>query len=132
MAKKNIATFLGTGKGLSYVGSHCFAYSGSYPADGASHVVLDFMTGRDYVVGIAKVNGALNPTSTSVAGATGQVKMNGEMIGAGPMITALDNRYFYSEEIVIPPNTRVQVLIVFNETDSNDLATALFTGKVYA
>jgi len=121
----------GTGKGLTYVGEHCFAYSGTYAADGASHTVLDFFTGSDYIVGTVKVNGALNPLSTSVAGSTGQVRINGEIIGAGPMVTALDNPYFYSEEIVIQPNSRVQVLIIFNETDSNDVATATFTGRTY-
>ena len=125
------ASVASTGKGIRYVGNYAYGYSGTYAADAASHVVLDFTTGAAIIVGMIKVNGALNPLSSSVANTNGQIKLNGQTIGAGPMSTALDNPYYYFEKVIIPPLTRVQVLINFHETDSNDVATALFTGRVY-
>jgi len=109
----------------------CYAYSGAYPADGASHVALSFETNSEYIVAEIKVNGAMNPLTSSVAGTNGQIKFNGTTIGAGPMSTALDKPYYYFEKLVIPPFTAVQVLINFHETDSNDIATAVLQGKVY-
>jgi len=109
----------------------CYAYSGTFPADGASHVVIEFTTSSEYIIGIIKINGALNPLTSSVANSNGEIKFNDITIGAGPMNTALDKPFYYYEKVNIPPFTNVKILINFHETDSNDVATALFTGKLY-
>jgi len=120
----------GTGTSLNYIGKFVYAYSGGFVADNASHIVIDFTTGPELIIGEAKINGAMNPTTSSVAGTNGQIKFNSQTIGAGPMSTALDNPYNYHEKLVIPPFTHVQILINFHESDSNDIATALFTGEI--
>ena len=51
MAKKRIATFLGTNKGLSIVGSHAYAYPGEVASTQAGNTVLDFTLGDYYFVG---------------------------------------------------------------------------------
>ena len=52
MAKKNVATFLGTQKGLSIVGNYCYAYSGVVRANGSDTTALDFHTGDSTIVGV--------------------------------------------------------------------------------
>jgi hypothetical protein len=120
----------GTGSGLNYIGNYVYAYSGTYVADNASHTVIDFTSGTELIKAEIKINGAVNPTTSSVAGTNGQIKFDSQTIGAGPTSTALDAQYYYSEKVIIPPFTRVQVLINFYETDSNDIATALITGEI--
>jgi len=124
-------SFTGASQSLELVGDFAYAYSGEYVADGGSHTVLSFTTGNFIFVGKFKVNGALNVLSTSVAGATGEIKVGGGTIAAGPIVTALDNNYFFEQHIMLPPYTEVEGLIHFNETDANDKATATMTGRIY-
>tara|TARA_Y100000310_G_C20003668_1_gene499728 strand:- start:51 stop:473 length:423 start_codon:yes stop_codon:yes gene_type:complete len=124
-------SFTGTSQTLELVGDFAYAYSGTYPADGNSHSVFSFTTGNFVFVGKFKVNGALNPLSGSVANANGEIKIGGATIGVGPMNTALDNNYFFEQDIIIPPYTEVEGLINFFEIDSSDVATATITGRIY-
>ena len=124
-------SFTGASASLELVGDFAYAYSGTYPADSNSHSVFSFTTGNFIFVGKFKVNGALNPISGSVANANGELKIAGTTIAVGPMNTALDNNYFFEQDIIIPPYTEVEGLINFFETDSNDLATATITGRIY-
>ena len=48
MAKKQIATFLGPQKGLSVIGGHCYAYSGSQVVGNSETTLLLFETGDYY------------------------------------------------------------------------------------
>ena len=130
-AKRNLVTDY-TGPDIYFIGDCCFAYSGTFVADSASHIALNFNSGPNFIKANIKVNGAFNPLTSSVANTNGQIKLNGIMVGGGPMPTALDSPYFYFEKLIIPPFTQVQVLINFHETDANDVATAVMTGTVYS
>ena len=124
-------SFTGTATGLEIVGDFAYAYSGGVPADNNSHTVFSFRTGNYILKCTFVVNGALNPLTSSVAGTNGEIKLGGATVGAGPCATALDNNYFYKEDLIIPAYTQVDGLINFHETDSNDIATALITGSIY-
>jgi len=58
MAKKRIATFLGTQKGLSIVGTHAYAFSGSIAIDNTTNdnTYLKFTTGNFTFVGSMQGN----------------------------------------------------------------------------
>ena len=50
MAKKQLTTFLGPNKGLSILGNHAYAYSGTIASDNNETVMLKFTTGNLYIV----------------------------------------------------------------------------------
>ena len=73
------ASIASTGKGIRYIGGHCFAYSGSHPATAAGHTaMLDFTSQSGYI--IAKI--AFGNTSASADHIEFEIKLNGEVVMA--------------------------------------------------
>jgi len=125
MVKKQIATFLGTQKGLILLGSHCYAYSGSFnPGDGTTF--LEFTTpGHSYIVGSVEVN-------ADYAG-TGGTNFQVEIALNGVVVTYerdVGNDYVPGDtefKLIIPPLTTVKVTL----TSTTAPANANFTGRIY-
>jgi len=122
---KQIATFLGTQKGLVIVGSHCYAYSGSFnPGDGETF--LEFTTpGKSYIVGSVEIN-------ADYAGTGGS---NFQIVIALNGINVVSERDVGNDyvpgdtefKLIIPPLTTVKVTL----TSTTAPANANFTGRIY-
>jgi len=125
MAKKNIATFLGTQKGLIIVGSHCMAYSGTSNPETGPTTYLEFTTGKEYIVGEFEMN-------ADFAGAGGNyinvniyfndIRIIHEQDVANNYLAG-DNQY----RVLIPPLTTVKAALGGASVPMN----INFVGRVY-
>ena len=128
MAKKQRATFLGPNQGLSMVGSHCYAYSGEISVANTETNLLNFHTGKDYIVCKIQFNAAHGSGDDYVF----RVYFNGNVV----------QRYLYAETVdrgvpdqplymVIPPLTDVQCSAQnTTDTSANGQIVAI-SGRVY-
>jgi len=126
-----------TGLSLNYIGKHCYAMSGAFPSSTSNQNVLDFTTGDEYIVGTFQCNGAIHNV-TADAGNTSVYKFafNSVAVAKVKLETDLESgeRGTPSQtnfKILIPPFTNVLVQLDNNETDSDELNTITFVGRVY-
>ena len=130
MAKKNIATFLGTSNTLSYLGDHAYAYGGVVGVPQSTTTLLSFETGKQYVKGILGVqNGSGSGDDMSY-----EVSLNGVVIvtiyaGANPDRSWSDQ---YPLNLIIPPHTTLLVTAYNEGSGSPRNHSAIFEGRVYA
>jgi len=124
MAKKQIAPFLGTQKGLSVVKEHCFAYSGPIIAAGSPGTdYLDFHTGNFYIVAriqwfyLAAASNDLNYRHY-----LNEIKVIDYLVSDSPGNSEPDNWI----PLIIPPRTRYRC----NALGSQQQMVVL-TGRVY-
>jgi len=133
MAKKRIATFLGTQKGLSVIGSHCYAYSGLSASSTTEKNVLEFNSGDDYIVGaFTFTGGATLTTVTSGNTSVWRITLNGELIAL--VKTETTNEDMPSSEIfkiVLPPLTYIQIGLISDQNDGAMFNSASLTGRIY-
>jgi len=134
MVKKQIATFLAPNQGLSIVGEHAYAYN-NLPATADDTIVLDFTTGKEYIIGWIQFNGYIKPSQTGV-GTEGTCTMtyNGQTVLSLKTDTELETSAPHSENqyILIPALTRVIVTLRAGQASVEQFATVGFTGRVYA
>ena len=122
------ASVASTGKGIRYVGQHCYAYSGNITDAGTSGpntVMLDYTTGSGYIVGQfqweANHEGSLTVDIV--------VEFNGVPIYDSEF-DASPSRGMWNTplNVIIPPFTHV----VFKFGASSGMeAASQFTGRVY-
>ena len=128
MAKKNIATFLAPNKGLSIVGSHCYAYSGVISCTSSGTTLLDFTTGHSTYI-VAEIQ--INATNEDASNFDYALFMNESEV-AGWLNTGSHqpNQPQNPIKIVIPPGTHV----VFKATSAASSVNhaASLVGRVYA
>jgi len=125
MAKKQIATFLGTSKALVILGSHCYAYSGSFnPADGTTF--LEFTSpGHSYIVGSVEINAdyaGTGGTNFQIVIALNGINVVSERDVGNDYVPG-DTEF----KLIIPPLTTVKVTL----TSTTAPANANFTGRIY-
>jgi len=134
MAKKRTATFLGPNQGLSIAGDHCYAISGTFEATTASQTMLSFMSPLvQYLDVIFQCNGFIN-TSNITAGTMGAfvIKFNGVIVSLLKVTgSAETSPYDMTQNMIIPPNTNVEVECIATGDALSDLATATITGRIY-
>jgi len=130
MAKKQIATFLGTGKHLTIAGDHCMAYSGSIVVANATVEALNFATGNYY----SKVRLFVHYNSTNFS-ATHRigyiVNLNGTQVVEaiyGDLQPGPTNPY--DTELIIPPNTKVIVSLHTSDPSNIDMDCTI-SGRIY-
>ena len=58
-----------TGKGIRYIGDHCYAYSGTFQAATSAATMLSFTTGSGFIVGEFTFN-AQTRIAAAVSGGT--------------------------------------------------------------
>jgi len=131
------ASVAATGLGLRYIGEHCYAMSGAFGSNTGNQTVLDFTTGSGYIVGTFQCNGAIHNV-TADAGNTSVYKFafNNIAVAKIKLETDLESgeRGTPSQanfKILIPPFTNVVVHLDNSETDSDELNTITFVGRVY-
>jgi len=120
------ASYSGNQKGLTIVGGHCYALSGTQTVQ-ASVTVLSFTTGKYYIVGIldsfmGEGDTGFQETILTYNGA----EILNDFIEHG---SGAHNSTRVPIHIVIPPMTAVTVALRFGI--STDNASAQITGRVY-
>tara|TARA_R100001086_G_C11769179_1_gene240416 strand:+ start:418 stop:828 length:411 start_codon:yes stop_codon:yes gene_type:complete len=121
----------GAGLDLNYLGSHCFAYSGTFESVDGSQTMLSFQTGNDYIKGLFTFNGPVRIAGASAGGsAVYQIKFNGVVVALGK-VESSDVPVQGFQEVIIPPYTVVEFTSRCDEDTANELITAIFTGKLY-
>jgi len=118
----------GTGRGLNFVGDHCFAYSGNFVSSGTDDTTyLEFGSpSNQYIVGRFE----FMYDETANASIDFEVNFNDESIAsfiignAGSAGTGLQPAVVH---VIIPGDTRVKVTCKGNSSNF----TVAFTGRVY-
>ena len=133
MAKKQIATFLGTGKHLSIAGSHAFAYSGVVSVDNSETEMLNFQSENNYIVGgwFAHFN---QLTGDPLASEDFRfiLYLNGLQIAAIETNDSQGSSRNSIQDIIIPPNTNVKVTGRNYTGSVTEPCGVVITGRVYA
>jgi len=123
-----------TGKGIRYIGQHCYAYSGAIACDGgagsagAATSYLNFVTGSGYIV--AKINW-INQQTSGTADNFIQVNLNDISVFQGRMREGSDANHTNPKtlHILIPPFTKFEFL--FDTSADAHINTVVLTGRVY-
>jgi len=130
------AIFSGPQKGLTTIGSHCYAYSGEIiVTNGANSTMLEFTTGKHYIV--SKFNFGTGDSQISGSQNIGyQISFNGNIIFSQFSESDSDGTLIYDGaslpvEILIPPLTAVTIEGFTSDTD-NLKCFSMLQGTVYA
>jgi hypothetical protein len=130
MAKKQVATFLGTQKGLSTLGDHAYAMSGPFTiGDAAVVTALDFTTGStsyiraDIQAGFVNRSNDDNRLSVKINGETvSSMQFSntfGEYPGLGWMV------------VMLPPSSRIEIIGTKVSGTNDDSMVVWLTGRKY-
>jgi len=126
------ASVVQTGRGIRYVGEYAYAYSGQYPAESSTQIVLEFESGSGLISGTFSCNVFLQYDNVSVRQGAFLISFN-DIIIAG--LTASDANEdmpaTVTQKLIIPPFTKVKVEAIASSGDSDNFATVNFTGRVY-
>ena len=131
MAIKQIATFLAPNKGLSIVGTHCYAYSGVVASAGsqsaATTSTLLFTSGKYYAkVKLSFSNDNIQTTANSYY----LIKFNDQIVYKAEQENNMDTvTNPIVIHMIIPPLTKMETLVGTN-ADAHDFTT-LIAGRVY-
>jgi len=127
MAKKYAGTFLGTGKGLVTIGSHCYGYSGEVSVPGSLTEMLSFSVGKEYIV--AEIQMASDGASNNDF--TAEMKLNGETIFTSFM--ASDTAPYPTGpqpvNVLIPPNSTFSFALLADT--GTRIWTVSLVGRIY-
>ena len=128
------ASIASTGLGLRYIGEHCYAFSGPFPASSTTQTLFDFTTGGSgYIVATLTMTGPVKMTAVHLGFARGyQLDFNGQTVGVYKMETQSQDMPTTTEaQILIPPSTAVVLTCFDSGTDADYNGTANITGRVY-
>jgi len=133
MAKERIgsnAIFTGPQQGLTVIGDHCYAYSGTTTVTNTVNTVLEFNSGKEYLkVKIAFYsNGISNDDYNQI------IYLNGNAVVSQtvPQTYQSTATGYQPIDLVITPNTHVKITLA-NVTDtSSNIWTTVLTGRVYS
>jgi len=120
------ASIASTGKGIRYIGDHCYAYSGVINLTGSAVDYLDFTTGSGYIIAKIKISADWSGLGSSELYI--QFYVNGELV---MFERDTGNNYVPGNlewPIFLPPNTRLQVQLNAGATQEADI---IFVGRVY-
>jgi len=111
---------------------HAYAYSGLIVSHTTAVTVLDFTTNSEYIEGCFQLNGAVDDDSPAdVTLASANVSFNETSI----FILVTGNNVHraamsVSQKIIIPPFTRVIIVVDMEAIAADQYASVIFTGKV--
>jgi len=136
MAKKRIAAFLAPNLGLSVAGDYAYAYGGGIGAAAVSQTWLDFMTGEYLTVGTFQLNTPVKAdTPLDMSGVVAVLKLNGSVICnlvANPQSSPeATGATFVTQDLIIPPFTRLTVVCQTDAEDLDDIGSCIFTARIY-
>ena len=127
------ASTASTGLGLRYIGKdHCYAYSGSVGAD-VLGIVLDFTSGSGYISGVFTFSGVMDQDDPNAGYRSTCIIYFNDLI-VTTTLSDIDTGNMVSPSqmpMIIPPFTKVKVIIYANTSGGSYAATTTFTGRVY-
>ena len=127
------ASIASTGKGIRYIGNYAYAYSGAYGAETAASTKLEFTTGSGVIVGVFQLNTPVS-TGTGIQASTAQVLFNEEAVARIKTLGSTSNQGFSSsqtQDLIIPPFTKVKIIVTSTDDQSGQLGSVIITGRVY-
>ena len=128
------ASIASTGKGIRYIGDHCYAFAGEYTANATTTNVLDFTTGSGYISGEFRLSGFADMGSPATgAVASMRVKFNGNTVLdlASRGGEDADSGFSDKAKAIVPPFTHVTCDIDANITSGSIDGTISLVGRVY-
>ena len=121
------ASIASTGKGIRYIGEHCYAYSGVIQVTPAETTLLEFTTGAGYIRGQVQIEYLqADADDVEIIIYFNSVQVHGYYSTGGPN-PAPDN----SLKLIIPPFTEVKMTGDNQAGAGNRPHVAAFTGRVY-
>jgi hypothetical protein len=117
-----------SGSVLNFIGEHAYLYTGFSQVNNVRATIAKFSTGNLYIVGTFQPQ---IDTDTSTDNYRYRLLINGEVIISCQTTSATDYSPYEDVEILIPPNSEIEITAE-NETDSslNDVG-AILIGRVY-
>ena len=125
------AAFSGPQKGLTTIGSHCYAYSGAIANDGGNETtLLEFNTGKGYINGTIQTG--ISHTGDHSDTFRFRVYFNGQVV----YDFLGDGAQFYVDphipiNVIIPPLTKVKITGDNVASSATKLIEAIVIGRVY-
>jgi len=127
------ASIASVGKGIRYIGNHCYAYSGLYSASTTDNrIVLDFTSGSGIIVGRIQVNAAVDDDSGLYAMSFSIIKFND--VGIAIIATSdsgIDGPSVVYQPVIIPPFTHVTATLDNEGTGADQFGSVTLTGRVH-
>jgi len=120
------ASIASTGKGIRYIGNHCYAYSGVIALPSSAETYLDFTTGSGYIIAKIKISAdwsGLGGNELYIA-----FYINGEQI---MFERDTGNNYVPGNlewPIFLPPRTHLEIKLNASAAQEADV---IFIGRVY-
>ena len=126
------ASIASTGKGIRYIGEHCYALSGEFAASSTDEVTsLSFTSGSGYITARFIFYGYVHPTDPAT-GLTGSCKINFNDITVGILtVDTLSEGTPVFTDLIIPPDTLVNVLLKPASQAASLDGFVTMTGRVY-
>ena len=123
------AQFTSAGRGLTVIGNHCYAYSGDVAVSGSSTTMLEFTTGKQYIIAKIEQHGLFAQIGQNQISI--EVTINGVSVLHTFWEAQLDSTYFDSPtELLIPPLSSV-VVYTTQASGSDKVMQITLTGRVY-
>jgi len=131
------ASVVQTGLDISYIGKHCYAYSGLHVATQGFVTHLSFTTGSGYIRGIIQLNGAADDDNPSQGEeATCNIYFNDVSVslikadptGSGSAGNAPSS---ITQDVLIPPFTKVVCIVDTGAAESDRYTSVTLIGRVY-
>ena len=127
------AQFTSAGKGLTTIGNHAYAYSGTVPLTSSSQTMLEFNTGKKYIVFDTYFTGPTDFTDpNSGREANFQISINGIIIAFAHTDTS-EGYILESARLrfLVPPLSLVKIEMDGNDASSAYLSSVMMTGVCY-
>jgi len=129
------ASVASVGKGIRYIGNHCYAYSGAFAASNTEQTLFDFTTGSGYIIATLTLTAPIRMIAAGISGGYPrgwQLDFNSQTVGLYKADTAQQDMPTVIEaQILIPPLTNVVLTSIDSGSDAAYLGTADLTGRVY-
>ena len=122
-----------TGLELNYLGNHCYAYSGTFDAGSSFADVLQFTTGKEYIVSTISCNGLVNPADTGPGtNSIFKIQLNGIVVAYVKVETSNESMpSVIAIDCIIPPYTNVTVSVISDQATTAKVGSVTLTGKLY-
>jgi hypothetical protein len=121
----------GTGTGLTYVGDHCYAYSGSIAITSQVQTMLNFNTANNYLVvkiqtGVTQGGGGAQSDDIETV-----VQLNSEVIIARMLSHNNESGQLESIDLLIPPYSTILVTCDNVQGTTSTPTQVTLSGRVY-
>jgi hypothetical protein len=127
------ATFTGPQQGITFVGNYAYAYSGGIQSATSNTTHLDFTIGSRYVVGKFHFTGAVKIADPGGGEyCVAQLSFNDQVVALLKVDTATeDSPGQATMPLIIPPHTKVNVVVNCSGSTADFLTSVSITGKVH-